>query len=542
MRMSTTAGRRGGGGGGGGGSPTRTVGRPGAASWIGIGGGGCCLVLVVVLLAAMLPSARAFAVTSSSGRGLGSAPGAAAVARRRTVGGGLLRLFPSRDGEEGSADDWCAAAGGPEDDAEPGGGRDARIARDVPREARRGDGAPPTTTATSADASSTVQWDVYVDQSRPSSSSRERGSAVGAAATATLDAFVGLAPADYVRVHPALLSKAKARGKGPIVRCIRRRRRRGPPRVSGDGNDAVRLANGDDDDDDDNSDDQEDNSDGDGDGDDGDDAILDAFEVGGVDSVDKVYRILTKHMGLGETSSGSSSSNNGSNNDSNNSNGNGLVDATACECLRWNYQGNAHLERDEVSAAIECYGRALATGYTEQEGVVLLMRSTAYLKRSFQHQAALRGAVEELDVLVPAPEALQSLFATAQSHPSLASALHARVVSDTRRQERQYRRVSYWHSLYEYALLHAAQDSLRATQLLPHSSRTWLRAGDALAELRKLREAARYYERAMEIDDGLVVSLMPVVERLRSRQQFLDEARELGWPEDTLRLSLDVAG
>ena len=305
-------------------------------------------------------------------------------------------------------------------------------------------------------------------------------------------------------------------------------------RRGGDDNDTVSLDNGDD------NSDQEDN--------DGDNAaaILDAFEVSGVDSVDKVYRILTKHMGLGENSSGSGSANNNNNNNDNsgrdNANNGGLVDATACECLRWNYQGNAHLERNEIAAAIECYGQAIATGYTEQEGVVLLMRSTAYLKRSFQHQAELRRAVEELDVLVPAPEALQSLFATAQQHPSLAHALHARVVSDTRRQERQYRRISYWHSLYEYALLHAAQDSLRATQLLPHYSRTWLRAGDALAELRKLREAARYYERAMEIDEALVVSLMPVVERLRSSQQFLDEARELGWPEDTLRLSLDVAG
>jgi len=34
---------------------------------------------------------------------------------------------------------------------------------------------------------------------------------------------------------------------------------------------------------------------------------------------------------------------------------------------------------------------------------------------------------------------------------------------------------------------------------------------------------------------------MPVVERLRSSQQFLDEARALGWPEDTLRLALDVS-
>ena len=531
----------------------------------------CCSIILV----STIPSARAFAVISSSG-GLGSISS-------QQVG---LHLFSSRDADE---DDDSSAANSnyyadPEDDNPSGdrtrtrtgaGGLDALIGAGILREARGGaDGAttsaagaardPPSSSSNSSGdarsstsdddasaASSAVQWDVYVDQSRPS---RERGSG------AALDAFVALAPAELVRVRPAIIARA-ARGnrRGPIVRCVRRGGGDGAAAAGGGGGGMEQLetmraiGKGGDDNDAGDGDDSSDQEDDDG----GDDnaAILDAFEVGGVDSVDKVYRILTKHMGLGENSSNDNNNdndnanNNNNNNDNNsnnsnnsNSNSGGLVDATACECLRWSFRGNAHLERDEVAAAIECYGRALAAGCAGQEGGVLLMRSTAYLRRGFQHQAELRGAVEELDVLVPAPEALQSLFAAARQNPALAGALHARVVSDTRRQERQHRRVSYWHSLYEYALLHAAQDALRATQLLPHSSRTWLRAGDALAELRKLREAARYYERAMEIDDALVVSLMPVVERLRSSQQFLDEARELGWPEDTLRLSLDVAG
>jgi hypothetical protein len=50
-----------------------------------------------------------------------------------------------------------------------------------------------------------------VDQSKQS---LERG------ASATLDAFVGLAPPE-VRVIPAILAKQKGtKAKGPIVRCI----------------------------------------------------------------------------------------------------------------------------------------------------------------------------------------------------------------------------------------------------------------------------------------------------------------------------------
>jgi hypothetical protein len=86
---------------------------------------------------------------------------------------------------------------------------------------------------------SSQKWEVYVDQSKQS---LERG------ASATLDAFVGLSPPE-VRVIPAILAKQKGtKAKGPIVRCIP-------------------------------IDDQK-----------------DSLEASNVDSVDKVYRILTRHM------------------------------------------------------------------------------------------------------------------------------------------------------------------------------------------------------------------------------------------------------
>ena len=84
-------------------------------------------------------------------------------------------------------------------------------------------------------------------QSKPCS---ERG------AGATLDAFVGLSPPEIVTVHSAILTKTK--GKGPNVRCI--------PRDLPSDNEKAQHQH--------------------------------AFEVNNVDSVDKVYRILTIHMGI----------------------------------------------------------------------------------------------------------------------------------------------------------------------------------------------------------------------------------------------------
>lgn len=123
-----------------------------------------------------------------------------------------------------------------------------------------------------------LEWTVYVDQSE---ASLDKGG------SATLDAFLGLAPASTVQVKAALLpmgsyyappnygsSSTSSNGNnnnnninsvGPFVRCIPLRRERN-------------INEADDDDDDNNDDSRR------------------AFDVCNVDSVDKVYRILTKHM------------------------------------------------------------------------------------------------------------------------------------------------------------------------------------------------------------------------------------------------------
>ena len=79
--------------------------------------------------------------------------------------------------------------------------------------------------------------------------------------SATLDAFVALVPSDgTVQVHAALLPKtSKVAAKGPAVRCI--------PTISG-------RAGG------------------------GGIGSLSPMDIANVDSVDKVYRVLTKHMNV----------------------------------------------------------------------------------------------------------------------------------------------------------------------------------------------------------------------------------------------------
>ena len=64
---------------------------------------------------------------------------------------------------------------------------------------------------------------------------------------------------------------------------------------------------------------------------------------------------------------------------------------------------------------------------------------------------------------------------------------------------------------------------------------------EILMDLWKIKESTQYYERAIALEPSLEESLAPVLKRLRQRQKLLEQARSNGWPEDTLRLALDVA-
>ena len=304
-----------------------------------------------------------------------------------------------------------------------------------------------------------IEWEIYVDQSK---TSLDRGG------SATLDAFLGLAPPSTVQVIASVLPTGggggggstastaagstasysglkKTKLKGPFVRCL-----------STDG--------------------------------------LLCFDVSNVDSVDKVYRVLTKHIKLSRN----------------------LIPYKACECLKWKYKGNAYLEAGKFDDAVDAYNEGLRIIFSmkkkrqiqsqndmmiidsqttggqlkQQEGILLLMRATAYLQRASSHKTKLKSIVKELMTMVPDAAKLKNLYEQTSGKdvsPSLSHSMFRRVLADAAQQEESFRRTQYWHGLYQYALLQAAQDVLQATQLLPHYSRGWARAGEILSELWKVR-------------------------------------------------------
>ena len=98
--------------------------------------------------------------------------------------------------------------------------------------------------------------------------------------------------------------------------------------------------------------------------------------------------------------------------------------------------------------------------------------------------------------MVPDAAKLKNLYEQTSGKdvsPSLSHSMFRRVLANAAQQEESFRRTQYWHGLYQYALLQAAQDVLQATQLLPHYSRGWARAGEILSELWKVSKAAFFF-------------------------------------------------
>jgi len=214
------------------------------------------------------------------------------------------------------------------------------------------------------------------------------------------------------------------------------------------------------------------------------------YELNRVDSVDKVYRILTDHLGCD-------------------------VSPAAAECLQHNFEGNAHLDRNEVTQAIACYNRAIDAGFKDQEGVILVMRSTAYLQRAFAHRLDVRATLERAADTALTELAMTTALGAARAWPLWAPTMHAVVAALGEAQAETYRSLKMHHGLYELSLLQATDDAIRATQLLPNYSKCWLRAGEALAELRRTEDALQYFQAAVALDPSLAVVIQPIVEQLQ---------------------------
>ena len=343
-------------------------------------------------------------------------------------------------------------------------------------------------------------WDVYVSQLPPQSNKNkeQRGGVIIPTTSDLIQTFISLTPmSETITAHPVIFqnnNNNKQKGKGHTVRCIQRKRTTSE--------------------------------------------ILSAFEVTNVDSVDRVYRIMTQHMKL-----------------------NG-INIKICECMTSYIEANRYLEEGEINLAITLYDQALATAAatissgglmntssppsTSQQqlplrGSILMKRARAYLRRATNHRVILRTLVKDLSDTSQPIKSIMMLNQSTVAHPQLSSSIFNRIAGDTKVQAAKYKQVKYRHDMYEFALLHAVQDSLEATQLISHNVNSWLLAGECLAELRKLKESNQYYHRALEIDPSMKETLINVMEKNRCGQEFMDTARANGFSGDTPRLALDVA-
>lgn len=216
--------------------------------------------------------------------------------------------------------------------------------------------------------------------------------------------------------------------------------------------------------------------------------------------------------------------------------------------MRCYIQGNERLDEEQPSQAIALYNQALHSANSTPkisaqlpEGAILMKRSRAYLQRASNHRKILRVLVKDLSETVPSTDTIQLLYQTAASHPPLSASIFSRLAQDSKLQQMKWRQTRYRHDMYEFALLHAARDSLEATQLLPENANACLLAGECLAELRKLNDSAQYYQRAVELDPSMEQKLRNAMEKNRLSQEFMEIAKSSGFSGDTLRLALDVA-
>jgi hypothetical protein len=169
------------------------------------------------------------------------------------------------------------------------------------------------------------------------------------------------------------------------------------------------------------------------------------------------------------------------------------------------------------------------------------MRATAYLQRAAYHRNELKSYVTELANIVPNTNIYQNIYQLSINEQYLANGIFRKVIHDTNYYEKQFRIIQYKHGLYQYSLIHAAQDSLQSTQLLSNYTLCYIKTGEILNELWKIQHSILYYNMSIQLDNSLQSTITPIIERLYKRQDLLKDAQTYGWSEDTLRLALDVA-
>ncbi|CAM9391066.1 unnamed protein product [Ectocarpus sp. 8 AP-2014] len=144
------------------------------------------------------------------------------------------------------------------------------------------------------------------------------------------------------------------------------------------------------------------------------------------------------------------------------------------------------------------------------------MRATAFIQRAYSHGRALTELLQKVVVDRPTQTTLDVLHELWEaSGASARMVLLGKFAQDCEGRGSLYQKTKFRYGLYEFALLRACEDALRATETLPNYPKCWLKAGDALAALRKPKEAAGYYQVALDLDPSMESYLKPKIAALQ---------------------------
>lgn len=240
-------------------------------------------------------------------------------------------------------------------------------------------------------------------------------------------------------------------------------------------------------------------------------------ELSYIDSVEKVYDVFTSQLGIS-------------------------INQSSADCLKLNFQGNAHLDKNEVDQAIGCYDKAIPLSHKGQEGVLRVMRSTAYLQRAYTHFMQFRELVDQIAQPLPDQAVFGLLERVHASSPFLVVPILSRLTQVYEARGRLYRLTTFQFSLFEFAVHKACHDALTATHILPNFTKSWIRAGHGLRFLRRFKDAIACYQVVVKIDPSTAKELEQEIELLEKVQRYVANAREQGVSEESLVITLDALG
>ncbi len=240
-------------------------------------------------------------------------------------------------------------------------------------------------------------------------------------------------------------------------------------------------------------------------------------ELSYIDSVDKVYDVFTSQLGI-------------------------AINQSSADCLKLNFQGNAHLDKNEVDQAIDCYDKAIPLSHKGQEGVLRVMRSTAYLQRAYTHFMQFRELVDQIAQPLPDQAVFRFLEMVQGTAPFLVVPILSRLTQAYEARGRLYRLTKFQFSLFEFAVHKACHDALTATHILPNFTKSWIRAGHGLRFLRRFKDAIACYEVVVKIDPSTAKELEQEIELLDKVQRYVENARDQGISEESLVITLDSLG